>query len=84
MTIVFLILKEGPNDRFRGVQSPIDNPASREKAGFLFAKHKKGDFNIRADLLSRGTPLSSVWALNKGSLSRLMNQLPFKPQVDPF
>ena len=54
------------------------------RSWFLSARHVKGTFNVRADLLSRGVPLPTEWSLDKNSFQYLMSLLPFQPQVDLF
>ena len=51
---------------------------------FLSAVHIQGAFNVRADLLSRGRPVSTEWTLHRASVLWLCRQTSILPQVDLF
>ena len=55
-----------------------------DKDWFLTAVHIQGVFNVRAELLSRGRPVSTEWTLHRASIQWLCRQTSILPQVDLF
>ena len=56
-----------------------------EKRGwFLDQSHVSGNYNVRADLLSRGVPIATEWTLDLASLHSLWKLMSTLPQVDLF
>ena len=56
-----------------------------EKRGwFLDQSHVSGNYNVRADLLSRGVPIATEWTLDLASLQSLWKLMSTLPQVDLF
>ena len=50
----------------------------------LHLSYIRGNYNVRADQLSRGTVISTEWTLNPQNYKHLLQKLAFVPQVDLF